>query len=755
MKLFATTTIALSTLLAFHTALAETVEYDLTIDRGTVNFTGRERPAMTVNGGIPGPVLRFREGDEAVIRVHNAMDVESSIHWHGLLLPNNMDGVPYVTYPPIAPGETFTYRFRLRHSGTYWYHSHTELQEQRGVYGSIVVTPKGGPDHRVDRDEVVLLSDWADEDAHEIMRTLKRGSEWYAIRKRSAQSLAGAARRGKLGDFFSRELQRMPPMDISDVYYDRFLANGKSDSVLAAKPGETVRLRIVDGSATSFFFVEFAGGPMTVVSADGLPVEPIEEQRFLIGVAETYDVLIRVPQSGSYEFRATAHDGSGHASVWIGEGERHPAPDVPKPDLYSQMGKLRPQQLLALTPAGVMGMSDAKVNAGAFDQPGMSMGMDMGANLKHGMDAGGEGMPMKMGMEHAGGHGHGGEAPPAEMEMKHEGGMQTMTASEVMDGMDAARPWPIYDRLRALKRTAFDQDKPVRDIRLTLDGDMERYVWYLNNKALHESDQIHIRSGEIVRFIMVNRTMMHHPMHLHGHFFRVVNAQGDFAPLKHTVDVAPMSTTVIEFESNEPGDWFFHCHLLYHMHSGMARVVEYDDFEPSPEVEEVREELFEDPWYFWGAGAGMSHMTEGALVYSNTRNILASTWEIGWGEIEDTDYEINLTYDYSINRFSSVFGGAQLTNEELGDRGVFGVRHTLPLLIDAFGWVDTGGEFRFGAGKTYPLTSRLHAFGEIEYDTATEWEWSAGLEYILGKNMSLVGSYHSEFGAGAGLAIRF
>ncbi|MFT5470961.1 MAG: CopA family copper-resistance protein [Verrucomicrobiales bacterium] len=735
--------VVILTLFCAPNLFAETVEYDLTIERGTVNFTGKERPAMTINGGIPGPTLRFREGDEAVIRVHNAMDVDSSIHWHGILLPNNMDGVPNVTYPPIEPGETFTYRFPLRHSGTYWYHSHSRLQEQRGVYGSIVITPKGGPDHAVDRDEVVLLSDWADEDAHQVMRTLKRGSEWYGIRKNSAQSLAGAMQRGKLGDFFSRELQRMPAMDISDVYYDRFLANGQPDSTLSAAAGETVRLRIIDGSATSFFFVEFAGGPMTIVAADGLPVEPIKENRFLIGVAETYDVLVRVPNGGSYEFRATAHDGSGHASVWIGNGERHAAKEIPLPDLYSQMGKVRPQQLLALTPSGVMGMTDAKVNAGTFDKPGMAMDMDMG-DAHAGMDMGGgdDSPPMKMKMD------HGGAAMKMDMEMD-------MSPNEVMDGMDAARPWPIYDRLRALKRTAFANDKPVREIRLTLDGNMERYVWLLNNKALHESDQIHIKSGEVVRFIMINRTMMHHPMHLHGHFFRVVNAQGDFAPLKHTVDVTPMSTSVIEFESDELGDWFFHCHLLYHMHSGMARVVEYDDFEPSPEVRDVRENLYEDPWYFWGGAAGMSHMTEGGLVFSNTRNILASTWEIGWGEIDGTDYEINLTYDYSINQFSSVFGGAQLTNEELGDRGIFGFRHKLPMLIDAFAWADTEGEFRFGAGKSYPLTQRLHAFGEIEYDTATEWEWAAGLEYVLGKNMSLVGSYHSEFGAGAGFAIRF
>jgi CopA family copper-resistance protein len=736
----------LSTVFSF----GESVEYDLTIARGSVNFTGSNRPAMTINGGIPGPTLEFREGDEAVIHVHNRMDVPSSIHWHGLLLPNNMDGVPFVTYPPIKPGGTFTHRFPIRQSGTYWYHSHSGLQEQRGVYGAIVIQPKGGSRHGSDHDEVVLLSDWSDEDAKEIMRTLKRGSEWYGIRKGTALSLAGAVKRGKLGDFFGRELQRMPPMDLADVYYDRFLTNGHPESRLKASPGETVRLRIINGSASSFFLVEYAGGPMTIVSADGLPVEPIKENRFLIGVAESYDVLIQVPQGGSFEFRSTAHDDSGHTSVWIGKGKQHAAPAIPLPDLYSLMGNIKLNALLSLTPVGAVGMSDSAVHSGRFDKPGMNMGGNSSIKMDHGSH---ENMPMDSADMSQ--HGEPGNAGMGERSMKHAGHAMTSSPNEVMDGMNPARPWPIYDRLRSLKPTNLPKNKSIREIRLTLDGDMERYVWYLNNKALHEDDQIHIKQGEAVRFIMINRTMMHHPMHFHGHFFRVINAQGKFAPLKHTVDVAPMSTTVIEFDANDPGDWFFHCHLLYHMHSGMARVVEYDNFEPSPEVLAVRDQLYEDPWYFWGAGAGMSHMTEGGLILSNTRSILASTWEIGWGQIDDTDYEVNLSYDYSFNRFASIFMGSQLTNEVLGNRGIFGVRYVLPMLVDAFAWVDSEGEFRFGATKSYPITQRLHAFGEVEFDTMSDWEWSTGLEYILDKNVSLIGSYHSEFGAGGGLAIRF
>tara|TARA_R110002096_G_scaffold385536_1_gene579369 strand:- start:3943 stop:6300 length:2358 start_codon:yes stop_codon:yes gene_type:complete len=773
--------------LAFASAslFGETVEYDLVIRQQNLDFTGKARPAMTINGGIPGPTLQFTNGDRAVINVTNEMDAPTSIHWHGLLLPNDQDGVPFVTYPPIAPGTTFRYEFTLRQTGTYWYHSHSGLQEQSGVYGSIVILPRGGEKHHADHDEVVLLSDWTDENPHEVLRTLKRGSEYYAIKKGSAQSLTEAARLGRLGDYFKRELQRMPPMDISDVAYDHFLANGEPETQLKAAPGETVRLRVIDGSATTFFFLEYAGGPMTIISADGQEVEPVREERFLIGVAETYDVLVKVPAHGSYEFRATAHDGSGQASVWIGHGERHPAPDIPKPDLYATMGSLKLQKLLALTPAGAMGMNDAAVESGKFDKPGM-MGMSGMGSTMEGMPHGGggdqamSGMKMSQGMNHGEGndqgmpgmkmdHGKDSSEAPApmnhgEMKMPMNGqagpsmnGMEHGSArSELaVDGMDPRRPWPIYSRLRAVRSTALPKDKPVREIRLTLDGDMERYVWFINNKALHETDQIHIREGEVVRFIMINRTMMHHPMHLHGHFFRVVNGQGDRAPLKHTVDVEPMSTTVIEFYSDEVGDWFFHCHLLYHMHSGMARVVEYDNFQPAPETAAVRHELFEDPWYFWAEGAGMSHMTEGNLTLSNTRTILNANWEIGWGNVDETEYEIPLTAAYSFNRFLSVFGGAELTNNDLGDRGIFGLSYPLPLLIDSYAWVDTDGEFRFGAAKGYPITPRLGIFGEVQYDTRSEWEWAAGLEWILGKRASLIGQYHSEFGLGGGLGLRF
>jgi hypothetical protein len=440
------------------------------------------------------------------------------------------------------------------------------------------------------------------------------------------------------------------------------------------------------------------------------------------------------------------------------------------------MGKPTPKKVFAFTPAGTMGMPDRKVKMGKFDTPGMTMNMDMNSG---GMDHPKMKMPDTTSPTDQSKTADARAMPGMDMgqsAIKQEGGMDQGTMrmgpkmggplgrpmfkngrEMVVDGMDPKRPLPPYPKLKAIHSTAPDPSLPVREIRLTLDGDMERYVWLLNNKALHESDQIHIKEGEVVRFIMINRTMMYHPMHLHGHFFRVINGQGDRSPLKHTVTVMPMATTVFEFEANEVGDWFFHCHLLYHMHAGMARVVEYDEFTPAPETAAVRDRLFEVDPYFYGAGDFMSHMTEGYAELTGIRYSAMVGWEIGWANVAETEYEIDITANYFHNRFLSLFVGAELTNNELypDARGIFGYRYPLPFLLSTFGWADTGGEFRFGVAKSYPITDRLHVFGEIEYDTRTDYEWAAGLEYILTKELSITGNYHSEFGAGGGVAVRF
>jgi hypothetical protein len=312
--------------------------------------------------------------------------------------------------------------------------------------------------------------------------------------------------------------------------------------------------------------------------------------------------------------------------------------------------------------------------------------------------------------------------------------------------------------IKAQRPTTLPKDAPLREVRLTLDGDMQRYTWFLNNKPISESDSILIKEGEVVRFIMINRTMMHHPMHLHGHFFRVLNSQGDHAPLKHTVDVAPMSTTVIEFYANEVGDWFFHCHLLYHMKSGMTRVIHYEDFEPEPETAALRPDLFKSSWYAWADADLLSNMTEGEVVVADTRNSFKAAWEVGWQHVDATEWEGVFTYDRWFNRFFSVLGGIDVMGE--GDhtdetRGVLGVRYLLPLNFESTAWVDSDLGVRFMLEKEVTLTPRLSLVGEVEYDTHDLWEGKAGLSYSLSQKVSLRGQWHSEFGWGGGLQIRF
>ncbi len=312
-------------------------EYELVIAKDNINITGKDVMGMTVNGTIPGPVLEFIEGEQAVIHVKNTMDVETSVHWHGILLPNFQDGVPYLTTPPIKPGTTFTYTFPLKQSGTYWYHSHTMLQEQSGVYGAIVIHPKAET-LQYDKDLVLMLSDWTDEKPKNVLRNLKRGTEWYEIKKGTATPLNRVIGRGALGAQLNFWKQRMEGADIADVYYPAFLINGqKSAEYPQFKPGEKVRLRIINGAASTGFWMTFGGKIPLLVSADGLDVVPVEKNKTFIGNAETYDFIVTIPQQGKIEFKANAQDGSGEANAYLGTGITLKAMDVPRPDKIGMM----------------------------------------------------------------------------------------------------------------------------------------------------------------------------------------------------------------------------------------------------------------------------------------------------------------------------------------------------------------------------------------------------------------------------------
>lgn len=667
-------------------ARSELIEYGLEIAEShwSPDASLRSIRGLTINGGIPGPTLRFREGDVARIRVHNHLRHEqTSIHWHGLLVPNSEDGVPHVTTPPIQPGTTHTFEFELRHAGTYWYHSHTGLQEQRGVYGSIVVEPRSGTVERADLDEVIVLSDWTLERPEEVMRTLMSGNEWYAFKKGSTQSLIGAAKAGELTSFWEREKSRMPAMDVSDVAYDAFLANGKRSFESAAENGETVRLRFINAGASTYFYLQSTTGPLRIVAADGPSVKPILVNRLLVGMAETYDVIVTVPPAGRWELRATSQDGSGHASVWFGKGEEHLAPEIPRPNLYNMDDHL----LAALEE------DDAEIPAS---------------------DA------------------------------------AALTA-------EPARPLPPYARLRSTGTTRLDPALPRRSLELRLTGDMERYVWSFNGKTMAEEGVIQIKRGEVLRLELINDTMMHHPLHLHGHFFRVLDDRDlADAPLKHTLDVPPMGKRTIEFEANESGDWLFHCHLLYHMHMGMARVFSYE--EQGPDHVPDFGEHDEDPFYFMAEGSLQTHMSMGMAMFMNSRNDYYAMWDLHWSDDfpDVSHYEVDLAWRrYFDPNFSTVLG-ARLTNEHNAvDRAFGGVEYRLPYLVESFAQVDSEGEFRFGLGKSLRITDRLSIFGEVEYDTGSEWEWSAGAEYLLTKQFSLISEFHSDHGFGGGISFRF
>jgi CopA family copper-resistance protein len=509
---------------------------DIRLAIGRHHFTtgGRSGHAVAVNGTVPGPLVRLREGQTARLQVTNNLDEDSSIHWHGLLLPFQFDGVPGVSFPGIKPGETFTYEFPVRQNGTYWWHSHSGLQEQAGHYGPIIID-SADPDPRYDRDYVVLLSEFTPMHPHEIMRKLKVGEHYFQRDMLTATEgdMSGEMRRmwGKM---------RMNPRDISDVTgsFYTFLINGhgpQDNLQLAFQPGERVRLRVINGSAMTFFNVRIPGVPMTVIQADGQDVDEVQVDEFQIGVAETYDVIVS-PPDGSHAIVAEAMDrsGMGVANLTSHKGHRATPPPL--------------REIPTLTMAD-MGMMD---HSGMDGMEGMG-GMDHSMRDK--------------------------SLVPGDVEV---GPGVDMIAPSPMDRMDF--PGLGLDKVphRVLRYTDLKAKrmnphrKVEREMEIHLTGNMERYMWSFDGKKFTAVSDDPIRFGydERVRVKLVNQTMMAHPIHLHGHFFELVNgADHMHQPLKHTVIVQPGGTATFDLTANEPGDWAFHCHLLYHMHAGMMQVV--------------------------------------------------------------------------------------------------------------------------------------------------------------------------------------
>jgi len=847
------------------------VEYDLVIDEQTVNITGKPKRAMTINGAIPGPTMRFTEGDVAVIRVHNKLKTETSLHWHGILLPNKQDGVSYLNTPPIHAGDTYTFEYPLVQSGTYWFHSHTRYQEQVGVYGSIAIQPQQ-PTHKVDHDLVLLLSDWTNENPAYILKNLKRRNEWYSIKKNNVQSLNRIIQHKAVGAYLRQSMMKMAPMDISDVYYERFLINGK-DTVRypEIKAGQTVRLRVINASASTYFHVNYAGGPMKLISADGLDVQPVDVDRRLIAIAETYDFIVTVPKGGAFEVRATAQDGSGYATALLGTGPAKYAPTIPRPDLYKltanmsrmggmgmgtmsmgktdttaqanmdmngpmmhdmagmdhgasqqsvkpaksgkkepamgnmdhsqmDMGQSKPTQAKPKKQDSMAGMDHSQMDmsgkpatkkpspakkatkplksAGSMagmDHSGMNMdGMNMTKDKKMDMtemDHSKMSMSMKMdsmpvkktdnkksddmaGMDHSKMNMDSKSGDMAGMKGMDHGGMAGMSMMDEQNTID-------YSILKSPEPIVFPANRPIREIPLTLTGNMFRYIWGFNGQPLSRADMIQIRRGEIVRIRMMNNTMMMHPIHLHGHYFRVLNGQGQYSPLKHTVNVSPMEKVTIELMADDDKDWFFHCHLLYHMLSGMARVVSYGD-KPDSSIANIQKLHLRDMrdnqpfvWGFLQPGYPINYFN---LNVSNNKNAIVAGGDHDW---RTNRFEFDLDYERYLGDWFRVFAGVDGGNEEFlrrvrpedgqpaSDRrivrAVAGIRYMLPFLIQSEVKLDTRGNVRFQLNGQQMLFPRLDFQYQAQWLVGSYVRAHVELQYTVTKNLFLHTDYDTRY----------
>ncbi|CFM23759.1 copper resitance protein [Bordetella pertussis] len=541
-------------------------EFNLEIGRTPANFTGAARMATTVNGSIPAPILRWREGDTVTLRVTNRLDEDTSIHWHGILLPTGMDGVPGLSFPGIRPGETFTYRFQVRQSGTYWYHSHSGFQEQTGLYGAIVIEPRRADPVRAERDHVVLLSDWTDEDPMSVFRKLKVMPDYYNYIQPTVDNLIDDARKqgwaSTLGERLMWQQMRMNQTDLADVSGATYtyLANGKSPAgnwTGLFKPGERVRLRFINGSAMTYFDVRIPGLKMTVVAADGLPVRPVEVDEFRIAVAETYDVIVEPAEDRAYTIFSQAMDRSGYARATL----------APREGMQAEVPALDPVQVLTMMDMGM-----------AHDMPGMDHGAagQQGAAMDHGAMGG---------MDHAAmGHGSS-EASGGMVEVRHPYPAEHGPANSMLPDIvttrlddpgvglrDNGRKVLTYADLRSMVEPE-DNRAPTREIELHLTGNMDRYMWSFNGLKFSQAKPIVLKYGERVRFVLVNDTMMTYPIHLHGLWSDLESPDGNFQVRKHTISLNPAQRISYRVSADARGNWAYHCHLLYHMEAGMFRAV--------------------------------------------------------------------------------------------------------------------------------------------------------------------------------------
>ena len=553
------------------TAWSATQTIDLRMEYHTVTLGNKPVKAITVNGQIPAPELRFTEGDEVIINLHNALDEPGSIHWHGLLVPYKMDGVPWVSMPPIEPGGSFQYRFTLKQSGTYWYHSHSQLHEQQGLYGAFIVEPRVVESRAVepkvvepkaeplkyDQEVTLVLSDWADRHPNETYRNLKKDGDYYKQFRPSWKffwdeyKTADNTKRQQIRQTIAHMQQmRMGVWDWGDVAYDAFLLNGqtaKQPWATGVKRGETIRLRIINGGASSYFNLKVFGAKnFRVVAVDGQSVEPVIAERILLGMAETYDILVDITEDKPYYVYAEAQDRSGYAIATLKTqpGQSNTASIAPFDDPWFSDNNHDHAAMSSSTESSPSESPHAKHSNKRHPgkKPSMSDNLDNG-------------------MAH---HQHHSKKP--------DNSGQTKQVVKL-----------DYENLRSTFVTRDpSQEQEVIDITLKLTGNMERYIWSFDNIRYRDAEPILFEEGKTYRMTLINETMMHHPIHIHGHWFILDTGNGNYNPRKHTIDVPPMGQQVAWVQAQDSGKWFFHCHNLYHMKAGMTRLIKYTNLDEAP-----------------------------------------------------------------------------------------------------------------------------------------------------------------------------
>lgn len=559
-------------------------EIQLTVAETPISFTGAMRMATTINGSLPAPTLRLREGDTVTVRVTNRLPVATSIHWHGIILPYQMDGVPGISFAGIAPGETFTYRFQLRQSGTYWYHSHSGHQEQSGMYGAIIVEPRRGENIRADRDYVVQLSDWTDEDPERIFAKLKAQSDYYNynkptvgdfLRDSSAMGLAAAWDKRKMWNEM-----RMNPTDLADLSGATYtyLMNGTTPAgnwTGLFRPGERIRLRFINGAANTFYDVRIPGTKMTVVQSDGVNVEPVSVDEFRFGPGETYDVLVD-PKDDACTIFAQSMDRSGFArgTLAVGAGLAAPVPRLDPVEWLSMGDMMGSMDHGAMGHSGMSGMTHEMPG---MDHSAMPMAHDTSHDMDH-MDHGGMAMDHS---QHSMAANPLARPSPTVRHARTEYGPSTdMRVDMPRTSLDDPGVGLRHNGRRVLTLAdlatvggPLDARGAEREIELHLTGNMERYTWSFDGLEFGRSTPVHFRHGERVRVILQNDTMMTHPMHMHGLWSELETAEGRFQARRHTIPVQPAQRLSFLVTADALGRWAWHCHLMFHMHAGMFREV--------------------------------------------------------------------------------------------------------------------------------------------------------------------------------------